>query len=99
MSPNTTRIPIRERLAKWQERNPQSYQETLPTFHELSDPTKALADLMRRPTPEKFGPSESEEGDMEDWDGPGTRGSKNHDLEDLAALSLRFKTGDLVDLM
>lgn len=97
--PSQNTIPIRERLAKWQEQNPQSYQQTLPTFHELSDPMKALADLIRRPAPEKFGPSESEEGDIEDWDGQGVGGSENYGLEDLAALSLRFKTGDLVDLM
>ena len=60
---------------------------------------KALADLLQRPAPEKFGPAESEAGDMDDWEGPGMRGSKNYDLEDLSASSLRFKTGDLVDLM
>ena len=60
---------------------------------------KVLADLMRRPSPEKFGPSESEEGDAEDWDSPGMRGPEDYDLEDLATLSRRFRTGDLVDLM
>jgi hypothetical protein len=86
-------------LAKWQEQNPQLYQETLSTFHKFSDPTKALDELMRRRAPEMFGLSESEERDMEDCEDPGTRGSKNHDFEDLVELSLKFNTGDLVDLM
>lgn len=88
-------IPIRERLSKWQEHNPQTYQQSLPEFKEGKVPLELLSELLRKPT--------SVKGRQAETAGEETEGDENvppnavQNDGDTSILIEEIEPGDLID--
>lgn len=93
--PVRSRIPIRERLAKWEEQNPQVYQESRSGFKANTDPLKLLSELLRKPSSSHLGTTSTEAEDSE-WSEQTLRRQIQND-GDTTILTDDLEPGDLVD--